>query len=29
MDWTIIIIEIVAAAVIAILSEAGKGGRNE
>jgi len=29
MNWTIIIIEIVAAAVIAILSEAGKGGGNE
>jgi len=26
MNWTIIIIEVVAAAVIAILTEAGKGG---
>jgi len=29
MNWTIIIIEVVAAAVMAILSEAGKGGRDE
>jgi hypothetical protein len=29
MNWTIIIIEVLAAAVVAILTEAGKGGKDD
>ena len=29
MNWTVVIIEVIAAAIIAVLTEAGKGGRDE